>query len=382
MRHKGRTAIGSAIAASALALALVPSQATANDTLTERADAAVAELPAGVLDAMERDLGLSELEAGLQLVAQYDASLLGETLSADLDAYAGSWLADGTDLVVATTDRAEAAQITEAGAKVEIVDHTLTELESVKAALDEAAESYDTTDAPVWYVDITTNDVVLLTSDTAEAKGFVEAAGVDAGAVSIQTSDEQPQAFYDLVGGDAYYMGGGRCSVGFSVTQGSTPGFATAGHCGTVGTSTTGFNQAAQGTFEESSFPGDDMAWVSVNSNWNTTPTVNDGAVTVSGSTQGAVGASICRSGSTTGWHCGTIEQHNTSVTYPEGTITGVTRTSVCAEPGDSGGSYISGSQAQGVTSGGSGNCTSGGTTYHQPINPLLSAYGLDLVTG
>ena len=38
--------------------------------------------------------------------------------------------------------------------------------------------------------------------------------------------------------------------------------------------------------------------------------------------------------------------------------------------------------QAQGVTSGGSGNCTVGGTTYFQPVNEILSAYGLSLVTG
>lgn len=96
---------------------------------------------------------------------------------------------------------------------------------------------------------------------------------------------------------------------------------------------------------------------------------------------QALTGAAVCRSGSTTGWHCGTIEQHDTSVTYAEGTIDGVTRTSVCAEPGDSGGSYISGTQAQGVTSGGSGDCTSGGTTFYQPINPVLSTYGLTLRT-
>jgi streptogrisin C len=33
------------------------------------------------------------------------------------------------------------------------------------------------------------------------------------------------------------------------------------------------------------------------------------------------------------------------------------------------------------VTSGGSGDCTSGGTTYFQPINPILNAYGLTLIT-
>ena len=126
------------------------------------------------------------------------------------------------------------------------------------------------------------------------------------------------------------------------------------------------------------------MAWVGVNSDWTATPAVKgEGGqdVQTAGSVQALTGAAVCRSGSTTGWHCGTIEQHDTSVTYAEGTIDGVTRTTVCAEPGDSGGSYISGTQAQGVTSGGSGDCTSGGTTFYQPINPLLSTYGLTLST-
>jgi len=53
----------------------------------------------------------------------------------------------------------------------------------------------------------------------------------------------------------------------------------------------------------------------------------------------------------------------------------------VCAEPGDSGGSWLSANQAQGVTSGGSGNCSTGGTTYYQEINPILATYGLTLIT-
>ncbi|MGH3313685.1 MAG: trypsin-like serine protease, partial [Streptomyces sp.] len=64
-----------------------------------------------------------------------------------------------------------------------------------------------------------------------------------------------------------------------------------------------------------------------------------------------------------------------------EGTVRGLTRSSVCAEPGDSGGSFISGSQAQGTTSGGSGDCSYGGNTYYQPVNEALSAYGLTLST-
>ncbi|HEX2773599.1 MAG TPA: S1 family peptidase, partial [Micromonosporaceae bacterium] len=105
------------------------------------------------------------------------------------------------------------------------------------------------------------------------------------------------------------------------------------------------------------------------------------GNVTVAGSSEAAVGASVCRSGSTTGWRCGTIQSKNATVNYAQGSVSGLTRTNACAEPGDSGGSWLSGQQAQGVTSGGSGNCTSGGTTYFQPVNEILSAYGLTLRT-
>jgi hypothetical protein len=38
--------------------------------------------------------------------------------------------------------------------------------------------------------------------------------------------------------------------------------------------------------------------------------------------------------------------------------------------------------RAIGLVIGGSGNCTSGGTTWVQPIGEALSAYGLTLVTG
>src|SRR5690606_33040292 len=99
----------------------------------------------------------------------------------------------------------------------------------------------------------------------------------------------------------------------------------------------------------------------------------NGGTVAVAGSTQAPVGSHVCRSGSTTGWHCGTIQAYNATVTYPQGSVNGLIRTTVCAEPGDSGGSLLAGDQAQGVTSGGSGNCRSGGTTYFPPVNPILS---------
>ncbi|WP_214105123.1 S1 family peptidase [Acrocarpospora catenulata] len=337
-----------------------------------------------MLEALQRDLGLTAEQAQLRLANEkIHLKTEGKLRRALGDRFAGSWLsADGAGLTVAVTDSAATGEIAATGAQAQVVARTLADLDTVKARLDATAAPAT---VPGWYVDVRANTVVVLSRDQAAAEAFVAASGVDAGAVRIEATTEQPQAYYDLRGGEAYYINNsGRCSIGFSVTRGTTNGFVTAGHCGTAGASTQGFNRVAQGTFQASSFPGNDYAWVAVNSNWTPQPVVigSGGAtVNVAGSTAQVVGGSICRSGSTTGWHCGTVQQLNATVTYSQGTVTGLTRTNVCAEPGDSGGSWISGNQAQGVTSGGSGNCTSGGTTYFQPVNEILSAYGLTLVT-
>ncbi|MFI6103314.1 carbohydrate-binding protein [Streptomyces sp. NPDC051310] len=393
MSHRNAAVACTAAAAAAGALLLAPSQAAAGPAVGPAAVGAAGTLatsaaPPGLLSAMQRDLGISPAQARQRLVNEAEAGAAAARLRQRLaGAYAGAWV-DGPDsaaLTVATTRAADAGAIAAAGARARVVPHTLAELDRTKAALDRAAARNSPTDAPVWYVDVRTNTVVIRAVEASAAESLLRASGAERSRVRIVHAPERPRALYDLRGGDAYYMGGGgRCSVGFPVTRGTQQGFATAGHCGRAGTSTSGYNQVAQGSFQASSFPGRDMAWVATGSGWTATPYVKGAGgvnVQVTGSVQQPVGASICRSGSTTGWHCGTIQQHNTSVTYPEGTITGVTRTTVCAEPGDSGGSYISGSQAQGVTSGGSGDCRSGGTTFHQPINPLLQAYGLTLKT-
>ncbi|OKJ63267.1 serine protease [Streptomyces sp. CB02009] len=344
------------------------------------ADSARPEL----LDAMRRDLGLTRSQALTRLANEAEAGATAARLRQGLGgAFAGAWV-DGAEagvLTVATTRAADTPAIRAAGARAVLVTHGLTALERAKQRLDRSAG----TDAPVRYVDVRANVLVVEETRAGAGARLVRATGVPRELVRVVRTGQAPRPLYDIRGGDAYYMGGGgRCSVGFAVTRGTTQGFATAGHCGRAGTATSGFNQVAQGSFQGSVFPGNDMAWVAANTNWTSTPYVKGsggGNVQVTGSVLQPVGSSVCRSGSTTGWHCGTVQQHNTSVTYPEGTISGVTRTTVCAEPGDSGGSYISGSQAQGVTSGGSGNCSSGGTTFFQPLNPLLQTYGLTLKT-
>jgi streptogrisin C len=336
-----------------------------------------------MLAAMRRDLGLTAAGARDRIVKDDSASRTELALRKKLgSAFGGAWLTDDAkSFVVAVTDSARAAEVTAAGATPTVVTRSAAKLDAIKAGLDKAAAKAPAATVPGWYVDVKTNTVVVQArGTTAAARAFVKASGVDAAAVRVVETTERPRILYDVRGGDAYYIGGGRCSVGFSVNG----GFVTAGHCGSAGDATTGFNRVPQGTFQGSSFPGNDYAWVAVNSNWTPQPWVNNGSggnVIVAGSTAAPVGTAICRSGSTTGWHCGTVQALGQTVNYAEGSVSGLTRTNACAEPGDSGGSWLSGQQAQGVTSGGSGNCSTGGTTYFQPVNEILTAYGRTLVT-
>ena len=54
-------------------------------------------------------------------------------------------------------------------------------------------------------------------------------------------------------------------------------------------------------------------------------------------------------------------------------------KTDVCAEGGDSGGPLFDNTIAVGLTSGGNGNCSSGGTTYFQPVTEALTAYNVSI---
>jgi streptogrisin C len=330
----------------------------------------------GMVAAMARDLNLTPDQARARIEREAVAARTESVLKARLGpGFAGAWLnADATELVVGVTAASQARAVEAAGAKPQLVDRSLAQLDALKVKLDRNARTAPRS-VPGWYVDVPTNTVVVLARDVAAAKAFARASGLADADVRVEPSTEEPRPLIDVIGGNAYYIGSGsRCSVGFAVNG----GFVTAGHCGRTGATTT----QPSGTFAGSSFPGNDYAWVRTAAGNTGRPLVNryPGTVPVAGSTEAPVGASVCRSGSTTGWRCGTIQQKNTSVTYPEGTITGLTRTNACAEPGDSGGSWLTGDQAQGVTSGGSGNCTSGGTIYFQPVNEILQVYGLQLI--
>ncbi|MGH3695797.1 MAG: S1 family peptidase [Pseudonocardiaceae bacterium] len=255
-------------------------------------------------------------------------------------------------------------------------------LRSVMAVLDSRV-SHVPDAVTSWYVDPATNSVVVSTTDEAAARTF--AAG--ARAVRIQHISARPVPLADLRGGDTMTTSAsGRCSVGFNAVSGQTRYIITAGHCTKIGGTWSGPNGRAIGPVAKSSFPEHDFGLVEVASeSWEQTSEVEaEGRyLNVAGTTPAEVGDRVCLSGSTSGYHCGRVEAFNETVNYGNGDVVrGLTRTSVCAETGDSGGPFMSGDQAQGILSGGSGGCLLGGQSYFQPIQEVLSTYGLTLVTG
>ncbi len=153
--------------------------------------------------------------------------------------------------------------------------------------------------------------------------------------------------------------------------------FLTAGHCTNAGSMWTN-GSVTLGTRAGTSFPGNDYGIV----RYTNTTIAKPGAVgsqDITSAGTPAVGATVYRRGSTTGLRSGRVTALNSTVNYAEGSVSGLIRTTVCAQPGDSGGSLYSGTTALGLTSGGSGNCTSGGTTYFQPVTEALSRYGVSV---
>jgi streptogrisin D len=308
-----------------------------------------------------------------------DASFAPSALASRIDSQfgastAGSYLDDSGRVVVDVTDAATAASVTAAGATPRYVKHSGVELN----VADEGLKSTLKTVGTAFAVDPITNQIVVTADSTvtgaklALVKSIVAKLGDKARLESVAG-----KLSIEISGGDAIYTSSARCSLGFNVRSGSTYYFLTAGHCTNIGTSWSN-GSTTLGTRAGTSFPGNDYGIV----RYTTSSVTISGAVgsqDITSAGTPAVNSTVYRRGSTTGIHSGRVTALNSTVNYSEGSVSGLIRTTVCAEPGDSGGSLYSGTTALGLTSGGSGNCTSGGTTYFQPVVEPLSVYGVSV---
>lgn len=372
----------------AMATAALAGTAGANDARTS--------IPADMAAAMQRDLNLTAEQLPRFFKLQH------ETLAREAQArrafganFAGGWL-ERTSTgdfrhVVATTGATKASL---PGSDVRQVRHSLRQLESTMARLNDvrqrARDAGALNGVQSWYVDLPTNSVVVKVQDgaTLRAIDLVAVSAADVGTVRFERAEGIAMPAANVIGGNRY----NSCSIGFAVTRGSTKGFATAGHCGRTGSSVS-IGGVVVGSVQSSTFPGSDRAWASVRSVdvlYGQVNRYNGTNVAVRGSTEYGVGTAVCRSGYASGWRCGTITALNVTVNYSVGAVYGLRQSSACVTQGDSGGSWMSGNQAQGVSSGGQLNGASPGSncsfanpvTYYQRINPLLSAYSLSLVLG
>jgi len=181
----------------------------------------------------------------------------------------------------------------------------------------------------------------ITTATTAAAAGPTTAdAGIDA----------------TLIGGDSILMPQGRCVIGFSGRDAAGVYIITSAPC----------------------YPGPGIAG-RVRAPAGSTPSPyvrgpGGALLTVVGTTQAPVGARVCMSGPVGGYRCGVLQAKNQTVNFPGGVVTGLTRTSVCAYPGENGAPFVTVSganaQGQGVLVGGS--CSGGtGVSYFMPLPGL-----------
>jgi Alpha-lytic protease prodomain len=359
--------------------------------------------------ALERDLGIRAGDVPNYLATERAAVLKKAEVQRALGkTFAGLWLERGANgrfkLVAGTTQPAQAAKAQALGVDIRSVPHSLSQLEAAISALNRTKTPSSVNvasraiDANIysWRIDLPSNRIVVTsaTDRLQTVADFLAASGIDSKIVRFETSKAPPKPTFDIRGGDRYWTPMFGCSIGFSAYSAFETGFATAGHCGTPGTTVSGDNGVAIGDFGGSTFPGADQAWVR-NTNpgsWTIQPWVNTydgGNLAVFGNLETPVGGATCRSGATTGWRCGAVTATNVTVNYAAGATFGLTQSTACVGFGDSGGSFVSpGGEAQGVTSGGgiplgsNDNCAEPTpVTFHQPIQPLLNAYGLVLQT-
>ncbi|HST49546.1 S1 family peptidase [Jatrophihabitans sp.] len=256
------------------------------------------------------------------------------------------------------------------------------------ATLNAAVHILDTTariPGTAWAIDAQTHQVVVSLDQSVTGTKLTKISAVVAKLGNAVRTERVAGTFHKyLAGGDAIYGGQYRCSLGFNVRSGSTYYFLTAGHCGNIASTwyANSSHTTVLGNTAGSSFPGNDYAIVRYTNGSVPPGTVdlyNGSSQDITSAANAFVGEAVKRSGSTTGVHSGSVTATNATVNYAEGTVTGLIRTTVCAEGGDSGGPLFDGTKALGLTSGGSGNCSSGGTTFFQPVTEPLSVYGVSV---
>lgn len=352
--------------------------------------------------------GVSPAAAQHRVDTQAARGELAAKLESTLGSHIGGAYTDFAtgELTVAVVDGIGAQTAAAEGLKSVRVANSLTRLESLSDQLFSTLKDIDNAG---WSINPISNSVDLSLPSSANltaAQQTVLAENSSLIKISRSSASMQPSAGSAAYGGQRYLFDNDQftCSIGFfgkSNTDPSDIKILQAGHCTKTGGSVSKDGKNL-GRDEESTFgqgSSTDYGLIDVNTqNFTGKGAVdkyNGSFLSVKGSTNVAMGDTICKSGQKTKWNCSQVVSTNATVTYRNGpTLRGMIQTNGCTIPGDSGGSNLSGNNAAGVTSGGNFHdngdntftCLSeydGSTdaTYVQKVGPILQAYNVSLLT-
>ncbi|MFD4790967.1 S1 family peptidase [Streptomyces sp. NPDC058459] len=369
----------------------------------QAAEAAGTRYDAGMTSALATSLGVSEKAAVERLDREAGQQKKLSSLQRQGVATDGAFFDAKGELVVNAENAKASREVEGAGLSARTARHGENELNRVKAALDAAALTRTPTGVSSWEVDLAADTVTVKVHDSegGPARAFLDKARSYGDAVSV-VSDQPglvPQA--TIKPGAEMAFDGFVCSVGYGARDSAGRQYlVTAGHCvedlPVLSYQGTRFAQATNSRFALGT-RSVDMGIARLDAgNTISTAVGTYGRATepkVLGSRRATPGSTLCKSGRTTFWTCGKVNSYNVTVTYsdanggPDTVVTGLGSSSVCTQGGDSGGAYVSGNQAQGMTSGGpssqrcNGSVNAPGSSYFQPLDDALAYYGLTLNT-
>ncbi|MGH1489716.1 MAG: RICIN domain-containing protein [Acidimicrobiales bacterium] len=339
---------------------------------------------AGLATAMERDLDVPVAEASAFMARQLEQTAVAASIEASVARdHGGTWIAEDGTLQVGVTTESAAAEVRAAGAEAVLVERTEAELLAIHDRLNFLTDDEMESMAGVtgWSVDLFSNRVLVETDDPTTIGAYLETLGIDLDAIGFTPTVEHMRTGTNVFGGERYWTSVAGCSFAFGVVG----GILTAGHCGGVGSPVADQATGRQvGQFTASSVTGVDAAFIALKAGNAGQPYVsahNGGFIPVYGAAQAPVGSGVCRSGATSGFHCGVITSRSATINAGLGFWYNQITTTACASAGDSGGALLWSYHAQGMTSTTSAFCGSGraSVSSYQPLGPIARAWGLTM---
>jgi hypothetical protein len=409
-RHFRKTLAGAALALGLGAAALVPIQSASSAPAPAPID--------GVYDVLGKSWGVPASEAKLRLDAEHSKADALEAVQAQLAKASrvataepgldGAFFDSARRLVVNvhTTQAAELAKAN--GLTPRTVARGEKALSALQTKVQALADRSGSTQVQTIGADLPTDRVQVVLQpgrQSAKTVALVKQLRAIPG-VEVSTNTTTLRMTADVIGGQIMDLVPGTwCSLGFpgTLSNGNNV-LLSAGHCvegnpDVLNAGGTHIGKGIASRFRTGS-PSVDMGLMDIDAEdvgRGYIDNRNGQTTRVTGSSKAPVGSTICKAGNTTGWTCGNIQQYNLTVNYggADGSITrttGLARSTVCTEGGDSGGAYISGTIAQGMTSGGpsdghdcgfnQGSNATGSYSFYQPVVDAASYYGVTLTRG